>query len=248
MGDIMRPIPFEELLTRIFDEYQQQRSIFGIPEQQFYSPVKGKTVSVFGETCATPVGPAAGPHTQLAQNIVTSWLTGGRFIELKTVQILDRLELEKPCIDAEDECFNTEWSTEFTLLKAWDEYLKAWFALHLLEAMFQPSGSGKSFIFNMSVGYNLEGIKQPPMQQFIDNMMDASDHPKFAQYRDTLNKLLQDDAFLARHGLQEKRECLQALPARIPTSMVQGVTLSTMRMKSKPFAATCWKKKGSIPL
>lgn len=29
MGDIMRPIPFEELLTRIFDEYQQQRSIFG---------------------------------------------------------------------------------------------------------------------------------------------------------------------------------------------------------------------------
>lgn len=27
MGDIMRPIPFEELLTRIFDEYQQQRSI-----------------------------------------------------------------------------------------------------------------------------------------------------------------------------------------------------------------------------
>lgn len=39
MGDIMRPIPFEELLTRIFDEYQQQRSIFGIPEQQFYSPV-----------------------------------------------------------------------------------------------------------------------------------------------------------------------------------------------------------------
>lgn len=54
MGDIMRPIPFEELLTRIFDEYQQQRSIFGIPEQQFYSPVKGKAVSVFGETCAPP--------------------------------------------------------------------------------------------------------------------------------------------------------------------------------------------------
>ncbi len=104
----------------------------------------------------------------------------------------------------------------------------------------------------MSVGYNLEGIKQPPMQQFIDNMMDASDHPKFAQYRDTLNKLLQDDAFLARHGLQEKRESLQALPARIPTSMVHGVTLSTMHgcpcSKSKPFAATCWKKKGSTPL
>ena len=101
MGDIMRPIPFEELLTRIFDEYQQQRSIFLVLSNSLLT-CKSKTVSVFGETCATPVGPAAGPHTQLAQNIVTSWLTGGRFIELKTVQILDRLELEKPCIDAED--------------------------------------------------------------------------------------------------------------------------------------------------
>lgn len=94
----MRPIPFEELLTRIFDEYQQQRSIFGIPEQQFYSPVKGKTVSVFGETCATPVGPAAGPHTQLAQNIVTSWLTGGRFIRLKTVKFLTAWSWKSPVL------------------------------------------------------------------------------------------------------------------------------------------------------
>lgn len=146
------------------------------------------------------------------------------------MQILDRLELEKPCIDAEDECFNTEWSTEFTLLKAWDEYLKAWFALHLLEQLLQPSGSetGKSFIFNMSVGYNLDGIKQPPMQAFIDNMMDASAHPKFAQYRDTLQRWLHDETFLARHGLNAHRERLQALPGRIPTKLVQGVTLSTM--------------------
>lgn len=187
MGDIMRPVPFEELLTRIFDEYQSQGSIFGIPEQQFYSPQAQRSIGVFGESCATPLGPAAGPHTQLAQNIITAWLTGGRFIELKTVQILDRLELEKPCIDAEDECFNTEWSTEFTLKKAWDEYLKAWFALHLLEQIFPlaTNKESKSFIFNMSVGYNLDGIKQPPMQEFIDNMMDASAHPKFAQYTAT---------------------------------------------------------------
>lgn len=115
MGDIMRPVPFEALLTRIFAEYQSQRSIFGIPEQQFYSADRSRPITVFGETCATPLGPAAGPHTQLAQNIITAWLTGGRFIELKTVQILDRLEIEKPCIDAADAGFNTEWSTEFTL-------------------------------------------------------------------------------------------------------------------------------------
>ena len=226
MGDIMRPVPFEELLTRIFDEYQHHHSIFGIPEQQFYSPVVHRQLSVFGESCATPVGPAAGPHTQLAQNIITSWLTGGRFIELKTVQILDRLELEKPCIDAEDECFNTEWSTEFTLVKAADEYLKAWFILHLLEEILPltPMKTGKSFIFNMSVGYNLDGIKQPPMQQFIDSMMDAGKQPEFARYQATLSRWLSNDEFLARHGTPG----LKTLVNRIPAQLVQGVTLSTM--------------------
>lgn len=230
MGDIMRPVPFEELLTRIFDEYQSQHSIFGIPEQQFYQQKAPHRLSVFGESCTTPVGPAAGPHTQLAQNIITSWLTGGRFIELKTVQILDRLELEKPCIDAEDECFNTEWSTEFTLLKAWDEYLKAWFILHLLEELFPltPVENGKSFIFNMSVGYNLEGIKQPPMQQFIDNMIDASAQPKFAEYRNTLTRWLEDESFINRVNPAAKRYHLANLPQRIPGKLVQSITLSTM--------------------
>lgn len=230
MGDIMRPVPFEELLTRIFDEYQTQRSIFGIPEQQFYSPQAQHSLSIFGEHCATPLGPAAGPHTQLAQNIITAWLTGGRFIELKTVQILDRLELEKPCIDAEDECFNTEWSTEFTLQKAWDEYLKAWFALHLLEQVFalSPNKEGKSFVFNMSVGYNLDGIKQPPMQAFIDNMMDASAQPKFAQYRETLQRWLQNKDFTDRLPPSARREELATLAQRVPGKLVQSVTLSTM--------------------
>lgn len=230
MGDIMRPVPFEELLTRIFDEYQNQRTIFGIPERQFYSPPAHYPLSVFGESCATPLGPAAGPHTQLAQNIITAWLTGGRFIELKTVQILDRLELEKPCIDAEDECFNTEWSTEFTLKKAWDEYLKAWFILHLLEQVFLlgTHKEGKSFIFNMSVGYNLEGIKQPPMQEFIDNMMDASAHPKFSQYRDILNRWLHNPTFIASLPKGARKEVLPELAQRVPARLVQGVTLSTM--------------------
>lgn len=230
MGDIMRPVPFEALLTRIFDEYQNHRSIFGISEQQFYSPASPNRLTVFGESCATPVGPAAGPHTQLAQNIITSWLTGGRFIELKTVQILDRLELEKPCIDAEDECFNTEWSTEFTLKRAADEYLKAWFILHLLEEIFPltPMKGGKSFIFNMSVGYNLDGIKQPPMQQFINTMMNASKQPEFSLYRDILDRWLHDERFLLRFPGDDIRPRLDTLAHRIPATLVHGVTLSTM--------------------
>ncbi|WP_338560068.1 putative selenate reductase subunit YgfK [Erwinia sp. E_sp_B01_3] len=228
MGDIMRPIPFDELLHRVCAEYQENQSIFGIPEAEFYARDPARQLHMFGETCDTPIGPAAGPHTQLAQNIIVSWLTGGSFIELKTVQILDRLELEKPCIDASDEAFNTEWSTEFTLLKAWDEYLKAWMVLHFLEEIYspRPQGQGRSFIFNMSVGYDLKGIKQPAMQTFIDEMKDASKTPKFHLYRQILKEWLETSGW----RLLEKapRTTLYSLPERISGRMVNSVTLSTM--------------------
>ncbi|WP_413701812.1 hypothetical protein ACLKMH_09885 [Psychromonas sp. KJ10-10] len=185
MADIMRPVPFSELLNRIFNEYKTNQSIFSMPLKQCYKKqgnqkLSEQSISVWGEGAETPVGPAAGPHTQLAQNIVTSWLAGGRFMELKTAQIMDTLEIAKPCIDAEDECYNTEWSSEFTLPKAFDEYLKAWFVLHLLESLLTPQKtvSGKSFIFNMSVGYDLAGIKTAPMQAYISNMLDASQASK----------------------------------------------------------------------
>jgi len=230
MSDIMRPVPFDGLLARIFGEYKASRSIFEIGENQFYRKTDARLIKVFGETCETAVGPAAGPHTQLAQNIVASWLTGGRFIELKTVQIMDRLEIAKPCIDAEDECYNTEWSTEYTLPKAFDEYLKAWFALHLLEEVFDPrlDGEAKSFSFNMSVGYNLDGIKQPAMQTYIDSMVDAARHPKFAEYLGTLRRWVSDEALIADLGLGSRKARLQSLPGRISSKLARGVTLSTM--------------------
>ncbi len=174
MSDIMRPVPFVELLHRIVNEYRNHGSIFSISEDLFYHDKGEKQLSIFGQTCSTALGPAAGPHTQLAQNIVASYLVGGRFIELKTVQILDTLEVDKPCIDARDEGYNVEWSTEFTLPKAADEYIKAWYILHVLDVTLNDREFGKpSFIFNMSVGYNLEGIKTPRMQAFIDTMIDA---------------------------------------------------------------------------
>ncbi|WP_034917771.1 putative selenate reductase subunit YgfK [Erwinia sp. 9145] len=229
MGDIMRPIPFGELMTRVCAEYQENQSIFGIPEEHFYHRNPARQLSLFGETCDTAVGPAAGPHTQLAQNIIVAWLTGGSFIELKTVQILDRLEIEKPCIDASDEAFNTEWSTEFTLTKAWDEYLKAWMVLHLLEELYTPrrQGQGRSFIFNMSVGYDLKGIKQPPMQTFINEMRDASKNEKFARYQQEMKTFI--DRGAAFTLLQKaERTMLMTLVDNISPRMVNSVTLSTM--------------------
>jgi putative selenate reductase len=228
MADIMRPVPFSELLTRICAEYEEQQSIFGIPESEFYHRNPDRQISLFGETCDTAIGPAAGPHTQLAPNIIVAWLTGGSFIELKTVQILDRLELEKPCIDASDEAFNTEWSTEYTLAKAWDEYLKAWFALWLLETLLSPRTprQGRSFIFNMSVGYDLKGITQPPMQTFIDEMLDAGKNEKFNRYRQELAHFIQRGGW----RLLDKAtpEALNRLTETIHPHLVRSVTLSTM--------------------
>ena len=87
---------------------------------------------VFGQYLATPIGPSAGPHTQLSQNIISAYLCGGRFIELKTVQVKDDLVIPRPCIDMTDEGYNVEWSQELTLEESAHEYVVAWALLHVL--------------------------------------------------------------------------------------------------------------------
>jgi len=88
MSDKMRPISFEGLLQWIVGEYRSQKTIFGIPEAQFFKKVNQKNTYIFNEECSMPLGPAAGPHTQLAQNIITAYLVGSRFFELKKGKIL----------------------------------------------------------------------------------------------------------------------------------------------------------------
>jgi len=227
VSDLMRPVPLRELMTRIFSEYRKSGTIFGIREDQFYRPLGNKTIRVFGESCDTPLGPAAGPHTQLTQNIVASYLAGGRFMELKTVQIMDTLEIPKPCIDAEDEGFNTEWSTEFTLERAYDEYVKAWVILHLMDGFLGLRKTrDKSFIFNMSVGYNLEGIKTDKMQQFIHGLMDASTRDLLESYRREISTMLKDPALSS--FWEGREEELSQTTAAIPDQICRSVTLSTM--------------------
>lgn len=173
MSDKMRAIPFKKLLKWVFEEYKAYDTIFGIPKDKFYTKNTDKNIRLFGEPLDTPIGPAAGPNTQLAQNIVAAYLTGSRFFELKTVQVLDELEFPKPCIRAEDECYNTEWSTELSIEDAFNEYVKAWFILHILhKELF--NAAERTFMFNMSVGYDLQGIQTPKVDNFIEGMKDAS--------------------------------------------------------------------------
>ena len=184
MSDIMTPIPFGKLMNWILEEHKTG-AVFGIKRPFIADPEKN--YEIFGRKLETPFGPAAGPHTQLAQNIVASYVAGSRFFELKTVQKLDGedLPVSKPCIKADDECYNCEWSTELYVPQAFDEYVKAWFACKVIAKEY-GLGAMDGFQFNMSVGYDLEGIKLEKIDKFIEGMKDASETPVFNECRQWL--------------------------------------------------------------
>ena len=49
MGDRMRPGPFEELIGRIFEEYRNHGSVFGIHREDFFKPSGKHSIEVFGQ-------------------------------------------------------------------------------------------------------------------------------------------------------------------------------------------------------
>ena len=189
MSEKMYPIPFKSLMNWIATEYAREGEIFGV-HTPYYAT--GKTLPIFGERIETPFGPAAGPNSQLAQNIIAAYMAGARFFEVKTVQKMDGAELAacvpRPCILAADEGYNQEWSTELEVPQARDEYIKAWCALKVLSKVY-GFGDPDGFVFNMSVGYDLEGIKGEKVNTYIDNMMDASETKQFKECLEVLAEL-----------------------------------------------------------
>lgn len=173
MSEKMYPIPFRSLVNWVTTEYAQSGKIFGI--HTFYH-ADGKSLPIFGERIETPFGPAAGPNSQLAQNIIAAYAAGARFFEVKTVQKMDGAELAacvpRPCILANDEGYNQEWSTELTVPQAMEEYIKAWCLLKVLSKVY-GFGDPDGFVFNMSVGYDLEGIQGEKIDTYIEGMKDA---------------------------------------------------------------------------
>jgi len=203
------PIPFDKLLKRIYHEYDRNNSIFDLQASKFYRPDPAIDLSVMfcDKKAANPVGPAAGPHTQLTQNIVLSWLAGSRMLELKTVQIKDQLELTRPCIDIHNIGYNTEWSQELRLDESLREYVKAAMIIEILKRWFGKSGfrftdsqdalDPKTVkldtIFDTSVGYDLAGIQSPQIRSWLRSMQNATElieeyrmqiPDEFREYRD----------------------------------------------------------------
>ncbi|MCA9667697.1 MAG: 4Fe-4S dicluster domain-containing protein [Myxococcales bacterium] len=174
----LRPYPFAALVHRMFRELRERDAIFDLPRRKFFvGDVKHDySVSFHGQRASSALGPAAGPQSQLAQNIVLSWLAGGRIMELKTVQILDELEIPRPCIDMQTVGFNVEWSQELKLAQSLEEYVKASMLIEMLVASGELGlvDGFDDVIYDMSVGYDLAGIRSEPVQTFVRGMLDAS--------------------------------------------------------------------------
>jgi putative selenate reductase len=173
----LRPYPFAALIRRMFREFDRRQSIFDLPARAFYrgDPARDLSVRVHGHLASTPFGPAAGPQSQLAQNIVLSWLGGARVVELKTVQINDEIQVPRPCIDMQTVGFNVEWSQELKLEESLEEYVKAAMLVRMLEASGKvPLAPGAAqTVYDMSVGYDLAGIRNARVQAFMRGMLDA---------------------------------------------------------------------------
>jgi putative selenate reductase len=176
---VLRPLPASLLLTRLFLQWERERSAFDLPARKLYTGLPDLDCSVVfhGERASTPVGPAAGPHTQLAQNILLAFLAGARILELKTVQVLDRLSIPRPCIDMETVGYNVEWSQELSLPESIEEYVKAHVLLGVLREAGMPeelSPEDRDLLLDISVGYDLSGIRSAKMIRFLETMRDAT--------------------------------------------------------------------------
>ncbi len=173
---VLRPFPFEALLRRLRHELAAGGPVFGLARRDWHipDPTLDLSVELAGRRAANPFGPAAGPHTQLAQNLVPCWLAGARVFELKTIQVLDELAIPRPCIHAPHYGLNVEWSQELRLDESVREYQKAAWLLEILRrtgagGALAP-GAGLDFVLDLSVGYSLDGVRSPAMARALDQL------------------------------------------------------------------------------
>src|SRR5437667_12806111 len=121
------PAPFADLVTRLYAETRTNDAAFALPRKKWYVPDPASepdmTVKFHRQTAGNASGPAAGPQTQMAQNLWLSYAAGGRILELKTVQVNDRLKIPRPCIDVTNIGYNVEWSQELRVEQSLREYV-----------------------------------------------------------------------------------------------------------------------------
>jgi putative selenate reductase len=219
--------PFVDLIQRMRLEFRKQQTIFDLPARKFYLPAAeaaspgaslNLSVRFHDRVAGNASGPASGPQTQMAQNLVLSWLAGGRIMELKTVQVNDELKISRPCIDATNVGYNVEWSQELRVADSLDQYVQGAMLIHMLRQApqvfghpfgdFSLAGVSGEPIYDMSIGYDLAGIRSEKVVDFIRGMIDARE--SIERLRDQIPRWLAPLRELA-----------------YPTALSRSITLST---------------------
>lgn len=210
------PAPFRDLVTRLFVEPAKQDALFELPRKKWFLPTSGApdfSVRFHGRPAGNPGGPAAGPHTQMAHNLLLSYAAGGRILELKTVQVDDRLAIGRPCIDMTNVGYNIEWSQELLVEQSLREYVAGAMLIEMFRhdrgltggALDGPAGD---VLYDISVGYDLAGIRGDKVRGFLDGMRDAA-------------------GLVTRLRDEIPRRFAAARDLRFPTRLSDSVTLST---------------------
>ena len=200
----MKGISFEDLLLQSLKEYQESKSFFGVP--------------VTPNPHGTPIGPAAGPHTQLTGNIIAAYAAGAKIFDLKTIQILagEALGIQRPCIYVGSEVYNIEWSSEFDAKNAMNEYIKAAVLIQVFAKEFDLRPFNE-LEFIISVGYDLKGIKSEIVDSFIENMKDAK---LTEEWKEDLQTLKDNINLFKKFKLEDID--------KLESKLTNTVTLSTM--------------------
>ncbi|MEG1747621.1 MAG: putative selenate reductase subunit YgfK, partial [Oscillospiraceae bacterium] len=105
------------------------------------------------------------------------------------------------------------------------EYVKAYFVCKLIAREFSL-GDPNGFVFNMSVGYDLEGIKTPKIDKYIEGMKNAAGSAVWAECTDwalaNLNRFKHLDAAYVK-GISPKVSDSITLSTAAPPTRLSGL-------------------------
>ena len=104
------------------------------------------------------------------------------------MQVDDRLAIPRPCIDMETVGYNVEWSQELRLHESLVEYAKGSMLIEVARAaslLGRPDDPAQDdVVLDMSVGYDLAGLRSAPVRAWIASMKDARRAGRRAAARD----------------------------------------------------------------
>jgi putative selenate reductase len=127
----------------------------------------------------------------------------------------DRLTIPRPCIDMATVGYNVEWSQELEVSRSAAEYAKAWLLLGVLRQLELPEGlpeAERDVLFDLSVGYDLPGIRSRKVTGFLEQMREG-------------RALIDDVRAELRRELPASLARLADAP--VPDSISDCITLST---------------------